>query len=302
MKTTLSFLVFCAYNAVISQGFQPSISKRDVRVPKSIPVKVFRHQDISKRTRSLFQTSSSTTDAPSETKKVLDTEALLKYGTASVVQLSLISLFFYGIDSALAATTKATTLPAPLTWMICYAFSLKSRVFNPLNNARPNRQKAIEGEGSAGFKDRKMPTWTPPGVVFPIVWLLIVAPLRATSSTIIVQSLGKYCTIPLMSLMLHLSCGDVWNTINNTERRYGTSVLGIATVYFSALHAAWQYYQVNAFAGKLLGATAIWLTIASSLIIRTWQINPDQNGKKESLLPLKNFGEKSLTQFSWGKK
>ena len=301
MKLTLLFLVICSYGAVIGQGFQLSISKREVSAPKSISVKAFPAHTVSKRTRSLFQTSSDV-HTPSETKKVLDIEALMKYGTSSIVQLSLISLFFFGIDSVLAATTKSTTLPAPLTWIICYAFSLKSRVFNPLNNARPNRQKAIDGKESAGFKDRKMPTWTPPGFVFPIVWLLIIAPLRATSSTMMVQSLGKYFTLPLMSLMLHLSCGDVWNTINNTERRYGTSVLGIAAVYFSALHAAWQYYQVNALAGKMLGATAIWLTIASSLIIRTWQINPGQDGKKESLLPLKNDGEASVTQFAWGKK
>lgn len=304
MKAPLSFVMFCTYGVVISQGFQLSTSSRRARavnVPKSKSVRAFPSNVTSQRTRSLFQTSPSN---PSETKKALDTGALVKYGTASVIQLSLISLFFFGIDSLLAVTTKAsqTTLPAPLTWMICYAFSLKSRAFNPLNNARPNRQKAIEGKESAGFRDRKMPTWTPPGPVFPIVWLLIIAPLRATSSTMIVQSLGKYFAIPLMSLMLHLSCGDIWNTINNSERRYGTSVLGIATVYFSALHAAWQYYQVNSLAGKLLGATAIWLTIASSLIIRTWQINPGEDGKKESLLPLKNVGERSVTQFAWGKK
>jgi translocator protein len=282
MKAPLSFVMFCTYGVVISQGFQLSTSSRRARavnVPKSKSVRAFPSNVTSQRTRSLFQTSPSN---PSETKKALDTGALVKYGTASVIQLSLISLFFFGIDSLLAVSTKASqsTLPAPLTWMICYAFSLKS----------------------AGFRDRKMPTWTPPGPVFPIVWLLIIAPLRATSSTMIVQSLGKYFTIPLMSLMLHLSCGDIWNTINNSERRYGTSVLGIATVYFSALHAAWQYYQVNSLAGKLLGATAIWLTIASSLIIRTWQINPGEDGKKESLLPLKNVGERSVTQFAWGKK
>lgn len=238
--------------------------------------------------------------SPSSTEQVLDTEAIAKYGAAAVIQLTLISGVFYGLDTLLASTDTTSSIPSVVTWFLCYALSLKSRVFNPLNNARPDRQKAVSEEGSAGFKDRIQPSWTPPGVVFPIMWLLIIGPLRATSSVMLVNAMGgEYFTLPLMSLMLHLTCGDIWNTINNTEKRFGTSVLGIGCVYVSALHAAWQYYQVDPLAGKLLGATAIWLTIASSLIIQTWRLNVNDDGGKDSLLPLKLEGEESKTQFKW---
>lgn len=157
----------------------------------------------------------------------------------------------------------------------------------------------VEGKESGGFNDRIQPNWTPPGVVFPIMWLLIIAPLRATSSMMLVNSLGGYLSLPLMSLMLHLTCGDVWNTINNTEKRFGTSVLAISTVYASALHAAYRYYEVDQMAGTLLGATAIWLTIASCLIIQTWRLNVNEEGEKDSILPRKVEGKKSLTSFAW---
>lgn len=68
------------------------------------------------------------------------------------------------------------------------------------------------------------------------------------------------------------------------------------------MHAAYRYYEVDPLAGKLLGATAIWLTIASALIIDTWRLNPDQNGERGSLLPRKVVGEESVTTFSWAKK
>mmetsp|Transcript_8707 Transcript_8707/g.10984 ORF Transcript_8707/g.10984 Transcript_8707/m.10984 type:complete len:315 (-) Transcript_8707:87-1031(-) len=239
--------------------------------------------------------------SPSGGMIVIDYEAITKYGIAAITQLSVLSALFAGLDQILSLT-EMSVLPSPITWILCYALSLKSRVFNPLNNSRPNLKKT-EGEGeeggSAGFNDRIQPSWTPPGFIFPIVWILIVSPLRATSSTILINSLGGYFTLPLMSLMLHLTCGDVWNTINNTEKRYGTSVLGISFVYFSALHAAWRYYEANAFAGELLAATAIWLTIASSLIIQTWRLNVNDDGEKESILPVKVDGEESKTQFSW---
>lgn len=304
MRTTiLSTIVIGLFLVISVDGFLTLTSSSRVLLKQSIisvPVRAL--QNAHTKQRSGVSLGSMIDSSSESMQKELDVEAILKYITAGSIQMSLISLVFYGVDNLLSTLTSWTTLPAPLTWMISYALSLKSRVFNPLNNARPNRQKAIEGKESAGFRDRKMPTWTPPGPVFPIVWLLIIAPLRATSSTIIVQSLGSYFTLPLMSLMLHLSFGDIWNTINNTERRYGTSVLGIAAVYVSAVYASWQYYQINPLAGKLLGATVIWLTIASSLIFRTWQINPDECGSMESLLPLKKVGKKSITSFSWGKR
>lgn len=232
----------------------------------------------------------------------VDTEAIVKYVIALVTQMSLIAGFFYTLDTILPMAIGTNTLPTAATWIMCYLFSLKSRVFNPLNNDRPDRQKAIKEGKSDGFRDRNQPSWTPPGVVFPIMWLLIIGPLRATSSTLIVNSLGGYLTLPLMSLMLHLSCGDIWNTINNTEKRYGTSIVGIVAVYVSALHAAWRYYQVEPLAGQLLGATAIWLTIAGTLIFEIWRLNPNERtGKRESLMPMKDMGEESVTQFAWGK-
>lgn len=93
------------------------------------------------------------TTSPSPSDTELDTSAILKYGVAAVTQLSLISGFFYAVDYALAATGNSV-LPTPVTWIMCYAFSLKSRAFNPLNNARPDRKKAIEGDKSDGFQDR----------------------------------------------------------------------------------------------------------------------------------------------------
>lgn len=248
----------------------------------------------------MTSTSSSNVSASQE----LDTEAIAKYFIALITQMSLISGFFYALDTILPMVIGTNTLPTVVTWIMCYLFSLKSRVFNPLNNARPDRQKAIKEGKSDGFKDRNQPSWTPPGVVFPIMWLLIIGPLRATSSTLIVNSMNGYFTLPLLSLMLHLSFGDIWNTINNTEKRYGTSVLGIVFVYLSALHAAWRYYQVDPLAGKLLGATAIWLTVAGALITEIWRLNPadETTGEKESLLPRKQVGEDSVTTFAWGEK
>ena len=157
--------------------------------------------------------------------------------------------------------------------------------------ADDDRSKAIEGEGSAGFQDRVMPSWTPLGFIFPLMWLLIIGPIRAYSSALVFSATGTFFCPAILSLMLHLTIGDVWNTVNNTEKRYGASVVGVLGVVASAVFAATNYFAVAPFAGKILGATCLWLVTASALIADTWRLNG-----KEPLYPV--VGE-TKTEFAW---
>eukprot|EP00581_Thalassiosira_minuscula_P008046 CAMPEP_0183704022 /NCGR_PEP_ID=MMETSP0737-20130205/1518_1 /TAXON_ID=385413 /ORGANISM="Thalassiosira miniscula, Strain CCMP1093" /LENGTH=321 /DNA_ID=CAMNT_0025930829 /DNA_START=13 /DNA_END=978 /DNA_ORIENTATION=+ len=230
----------------------------------------------------------------------LDTDALTKYVTAGVTELTLFGATFKLLDAALAAALSEAQLPLPAIAFVFYAASLKSRVFNPLNNQRPDLAKAAKGgeeAASNGFRDRVMPSWTPPGVIFPIMWILIIGPLRAYSAALVVSSTGTFFSLPIMAFMLHLTVGDVWNTINNTEKRYGAAVVGVACVVVSAANAAYQYSTVDPLAGKLLGGTLLWLVTAAALITDTWRLNPTENGEKVPLYPVKGEAE---TSFLWG--
>ncbi len=233
--------------------------------------------------------------------RVVDIEAIAKYAGAVVLQMSLITGLFTGIDALVGAT--GIQIPFAANFFMFYIFALKSRIFNPMSNQRPQKDtKEIKAA-----VQRKMPEWTPPGVVFPIVWILLIGPLRAASSAILVTGgLAPYASPAILALMLHLSIGDTWNTINNVERRYGASMVGVACVWISAAYAAFQYSQVDALAGKLLSLPLIWLTIASSLIVRTWQINPsEETGEKDTILPTKLASQEgSITKLLWfeGKK
>lgn len=221
---------------------------------------------------------------PFPSSSSLDTSAIAKYITAIVIQMSLGAILFKVLD-LLVGSISGLRVPFAVNAVGMYFLALKSRVFNPLSNPRP-QSKTLETTTTA-VKRRTMPTWTPPGVVFPIVWLLLIGPLRAiTSAMVIAASGGTYATPALMALLLHLSIGDVWNTINNVEQRYGTSVLGVLCVWLSAAHAAYQFGQVRPLAGKLLAIKLVWLTIATSLVTRTWQLNPMGGNTTAALAPL----------------
>jgi len=229
-------------------------------------------------------TSSSTGDE-------IDTTAIFKYISSIGIQMVGLATSFYMLDLGQDPSRNMSAWPLPVVFGIFYFLSLRSRLLSPLDNKRPDLKEATKGEATRGFGDRVMPSWTPPGVFFPIMWILIIAPLRSYSSLIVYeQTGGHFFNMTLLALMLHLSVGDTWNTINNVEKRIGASVPGVLCVLASAAFASYQYYQVDPFAGKLLGATCIWLTIASALIIDTWRLNP-RGEQKDALFPVKGDAE-----------
>ena len=218
--------------------------------------------------------------------KEVDAAAVAKYATAVAVQMAAVTVTFGAIDFITDAA-----LGEPLPWQAVTAtfwgLSLKSRVFSPLDNSRPDLSK----EKTRGFNDRTMPSWTPPGVTFPIMWVLVVGPLRAYSSTLVWEATGQHLLDPvLLCIMLHLSIGDTWNCVNNVERRLGAAVPGVACVWASVLFATTQYASVSPLAGQLLGLTAVWISVAGLLIADTWRINSAEAGgywEDEPLYPYK---------------
>jgi translocator protein len=243
-----------------------------------------------------LQLASDSPASATETRKLskakFDYDAVVKYFGALGIQCTLLFGFLSGLD--FLVNKMALQVPGPANFALFYALSLKSRVFNPLANNSP---KVNTLESDAASTKRIMPAWTPPGVVFPVMWLLVIAPLRALASTMVVAATSQYASWTIMTLMTHLSIGDVWNTINNVERRYGVSVVGLACVWLSKACAAYAYHRAVPRAGMLLALPLLWLTVASALIYSTWRINPDPStGKPDPLYP--TVGDKRTT-FVW---
>jgi len=145
-----------------------------------------------------------------------------------------------------------------------------------------------------------VPSWAPPGVVFPLMWIGVVAPLRAFSTSLVYEaSTGRLNEAHLndpviLWLALHLCIGDTWNTINNVESRTGAAVPGVVAVWLSTLFAAKQYYDIAPLAGVLLGLTAVWITVAGALVVDTWRLNNEVAA--EPLYPYKKVGYRSVTR------
>jgi tryptophan-rich sensory protein len=94
-------------------------------------------------------------------------------------------------------------LPTPLVPPLFFFLSLRSRIFSFIPARRPDRG---EQDGAPTPREVIRPSWTPPGIAFPFIWLTISC-LRAASSTLIWKACGKTLACPaILVLIAHLWC------------------------------------------------------------------------------------------------
>jgi len=243
-------------------------------------------------------TTTTTTTTTTETRALytqIDWAALAKYSVGLATQMALIYSTFTVLDKVIAMAQRkwAFQIPTAIHFVFLYAFNLRTSFFSILPNQKPTQ------EDNWAYEKRKVPSWTPPGIVFAIMWPLVVFGLRAaTGAMVVAQSAGRYATTPIMTLMLHLGVANLWNTVNNVERRLGFSVILLYLLWLTKVATIVQLYRVSPLAGKLLAITMTWLTAAAALETNTWLINPDAlSGKLEPLIPRKH--PKWKTVFRW---
>jgi len=144
----------------------------------------------------------------------VDGMALAKYSVGLAAQMSLLFGFLSAIDAALVRF-PSVGMPFAANVAFMYAFSLKSSLFSILPSSKNEGRKITdEGKGTQEYNKRNIPKWTPPGIAFVFGWPLLTFGLRAVTGAMVVRaSGGRYATAAIMSLMLHFSVGNLWNTV-----------------------------------------------------------------------------------------
>ena len=206
----------------------------------------------------------------------LDVRVLIKYTLGTIVQISLMIATLWLLNlgfEQLYSQNIALWLINSLTCVIFAIFSIRSRLFSPLDNTRSRSL----------YDNIERPSWAPPPLAFPIVWMTI-AVLRVISSYLIWSANNhNFLTLPLILFVIHLALGDTWNTVFTVEGRLGFAVpVVIIGPLMSAFVVTFIYWQSLPLAGEILFPSCIWLTIASVLVYGIWKLNG-----KEPMYPLK---------------
>ena len=153
--------------------------------------------------------------------------------------------------------------------------------------------------------DVKRPSWTPPGIAFPFIWLTITA-LRATAAQMAYA--GSLRNPALDALVLHFCIGDTWNCITNVERRLGVSAVGCFAVWGSVFRAVKAFGASAApKAAYVLAPSLAWISVACVLTASIWNLNgrppvyPAEGDGDSADLRLKYLFQMEATSIRGGK-
>ncbi|MEH1964923.1 TspO/MBR family protein [Nostoc sp.] len=216
-------------------------------------------------------------DTSIATTQELDIRAVLVYTLGTILQIVVMIIVLLVMEKLVMLIDNNSSFPSwfstLVTGLFFAVFSIRSRIFSLLDNTR-SRQT---------YDQVIRPRWSPPPLVFPIVWMII-AILRVISSVLLWQQMNhQFLVLPLILFVVHLALGDTWNTIFTVERRLGAAVpVVILGPWLSAVVVTAIYWQTNPVAGMILSFSCVWLTVAAVLVFRIWQLNGS-----EPLYPLK---------------
>jgi tryptophan-rich sensory protein len=215
-----------------------------------------------------------TTIATDREHPVWDKGVTVKYLGATLVQIGALAGLLWMMDLAFHsyAESLSTTVQTAIACLFFTVVTLRSRLFSLLDNTR----------SSGRYTTVQRPSWAPPPLTFPIVWMSI-AVLRVVSAYLVWSAMGQtFLCLPLVLYMIHLSLGDTWNTIFTVEGRLGAAVpMVIVGPLLSAGVVTASYYQTLPLAGWVIVPSFVWLAIATVLCISIWKLNG-----QEPLYPL----------------
>lgn len=218
-----------------------------------------------------MQASSSRATAADDEFDVLP---LLKWFGAIPLQTGIMTGALFGLQQASQALAASESLPegfdAPKYLFTAFflLISIRSRIFSPLPAPRPT----VAGTRTE-LESEQRPPWTPPAIAFPIVWSLI-GLLRAGSSVLVWEASGRDAlAFPLIVMCAHLAVGDCWNSVKNAEKRLGVATTGMLFTTTSAYAVVAAYYAALPTAGELLAPSAVWITVAATIVWGTWDLS-----------------------------
>ncbi|KAJ8598899.1 hypothetical protein CTAYLR_010760 [Chrysophaeum taylorii] len=137
----------------------------------------------------------------------------------------------------------------------------------------PARQVLIPTKppDQAWYNTLPKPAWTPPGWVFPIMWLIVSKPAQVIA---VARLHSGLMTRPArLAYAAHLALGDTWNRVFFSEKKIGLAAVVIYLYVAVLALAAILFKPLDEPAALLLLPTLAWVLVASTLNLRIYQLS-----------------------------
>lgn len=117
------------------------------------------------------------------------------------------------------------------------------------------------------------PTLSPPGIVFPIVWVILYALMGYSASVIDRSPASQARTRGLTLYLVQLGFNFFWSLIFFNGQWYGFAFFWLAVLWALVFLMIRRFAEVDATAAKLQWPYLVWLTFAGYLNLGVWILN-----------------------------
>ena len=115
------------------------------------------------------------------------------------------------------------------------------------------------------------PVWTPPGIAFPIVWLILYLSMSYAAMRV-AQIDGAQQALALWAMQIAFN--TLWSPIFFGLRRMRAAMIVVSLLWVSVALTMVAFYMADPVAGALMAPYLLWVTIAAALNFSVWQRNP----------------------------
>ena len=128
------------------------------------------------------------------------------------------------------------------------------------------------GNASQGFDSITKPSFTPPGILFPIVWTILYI-LMGISSYFIYQSNSKDKKCALIIYGIQLFFNMMWTFFFFRLKLYLFAFIWLIILIILVIVMIYKFYKIDKKAGLLQLPYLIWITFASILNFSIYLLN-----------------------------
>lgn len=137
----------------------------------------------------------------------------------------------------------------------------------------------LSGDGMDRYPDLMRPPFSPPGIVFPVVWTILFI-LMAVSAWMILRSLTEVFSIKgalysssLLLYFVQLIVNLLWPVLFFRLSLYLPALLWLVLLIVLVVQMIRSFYRVNKTAALLQIPYLLWLVFAGYLNLGVWLLN-----------------------------
>lgn len=120
-------------------------------------------------------------------------------------------------------------------------------------------------EPGAWYNAIEKPSFTPPDIVFPIVWPILYVMMGTAAWQIWKKAGWKHSKNLLILFVIHLILNGLWSYLFFGLHVIGTAFIEILLLLLLVVYLAYQFWSENKVAGGLLIPYLCWIAFASVL-------------------------------------